>query len=219
MPGIKTIILIFLIFFTLSLAAATSASADWFVNGTKLTAGATVGLAGTAKVDTPSTLHFIVALTSFKIVCKGKILRLEAPEIIGANEGKAKSLSFEQCETTEPATHCELLEQPATIKTKPVKIKATTGPKSPEDRITFSPATKINLAFFEFEESCPLKEFGVNGSVTMSAPTGQTETAAQGIEGLGSVENNSLEVAGIKVYLEGGRALLNLANASKWSFH
>ena len=58
----------------------------------------------------------------------------------------------------------------------------------------------------------------MNGSVRVNAPTGQTEEELQAIEGQGSFENNSLEVAGDKSYIEGGKALLKLASGSKWSF-
>lgn len=214
-PGIVA----FFVFFIPSAAMTTSASADWFVGGTKLAAGATAGLASTAKVDTASIVRFNFLGVPFRILCKGSTLREEALEIIGINEGRAKSLSLEQCETIEPASRCELVEQPTTIKTQPIKITTTKGPSAPEDRLIISPATKINLAIFEFVESCALREFGINGSVTMRLPTGQTEASEQPLEELGSVENNSAEVGGMKVFLEGGRMLLKLKSGSKWSFH
>jgi hypothetical protein len=192
---------------------------EWFVAGSKLSSSA--ALATTAKVDSSPTLKIKVGGSSIKVSCKGTILSSVSPEIRATNELKAKSLTFEGCETTEPATGCKLEGQPVSIKTEPIKATDKAGPKSPEARLTFTPQTKKALAALAFSEknTCAFDESEpLNGAVTLKAPTGQNEEASQAIEGLGSVENNSLELAGNKAVIEGGRTLLKLTSGSKWSF-
>jgi hypothetical protein len=218
MSRVKATIVVLVAAFALSAVAAGTASAEWFINGTKLTGSA--ALATTAKVDTDAVLD----IGTIKILCKGGLLRGARPEIDSANEGgMAESLTFEGCETIEPATKCTLVGQPRTITTNPVTatVKKLTG-SSKEDRVIFTPLTKKSFAILPFSETntCALnsEEESVNGSVTVGAPTGQEENEAQAIEGLGSTENNSLEVAGLKAFILRGRALLKLASGSKWSF-
>jgi hypothetical protein len=217
MSRIKVTIVALFAVVALSAVAAGSASAEWFVSGTKLVG--TAALATTAKVDTDATLKIIAPGGNVRVLCKGTILSGTKPEIIGGtSEGKAQHLIFEGCETVEPATHCVLSK--TTIETEPVKATVAKG-TAPVDKITFTPQTKTTFAKVPFSEAntCVFNEpEPVNGAVTVKAPTGQTEEAAQAIEGIGSTENNSLEVAQDKAYIEGGRVLLKLASGSKWSF-
>jgi hypothetical protein len=191
--------------------------AVWHVGGAALTTAA--ALATTAKVDSAPKLSIVTTGGTVQIQCKGTVLKGAKPEIMVVDEGLAESLTFEGCETISP-TKCALAGQPTSIKTNPLRAFAKTLTKS-IDRIAFLPATKKTFAEIPFSETntCALNETEpINGSVTVGAPTGQEERVEQAIEGLGSVENNSLETAGNKAFLEGGSILLKLASGSKWSF-
>jgi hypothetical protein len=181
--------------------------------------GGATPLASTAKVDSFSKLALKVGTTNVKVECKGTLLSGTGLELMAVDEILATSITFEKCETTEPAK-CELEGQPTSIRTEPIRgfAKAATAPA---DRITVIPATKNRLLTLPFKEgnTCGLAtEEPLNGSVTLAMPTGQSEEVAQAIEGMGSIENNSLEAAGNKAFIEGGRTLLKLASGSKWDF-
>ena len=95
------------------------------------------------------------------------------------------------------------------------------GTKASGDRVTLAPQTKTTIAELPFKEENTCAFAGtepLKGEVTLDAPTGQTDEASQAVEGLGSLENNSLEVAKDKAYVEAGKTVLKLASGSKWSF-
>jgi hypothetical protein len=204
----------------LSAVIAGSATASWFINGVELGKGSKATLASTAKVDTTPVLR--LPTIGVKIACKGTGLRGTKQEIIGANIGKVEGLTLEGCETTEPTTGCQLAGQPVSIKTNPLEETLALGStKTATDKILIKAQTKKTIEVLRFNEAntCALNgEEPVNGSLTENLPTGQDEEELQAIEGLGSTENNSLEVAGIKSYLEGGKTLLKLASGAYWSF-
>ena len=106
------------------------------------------------------------------------------------------------------------------IETEPLvgTVKTST---SPQDRVTFAPKTGKLIAVVVFKgPECPLAgEQPISGSFTQKLPTGQTEAVTQPFEGLGSAENNSLQLGANKIYLEKGKALVKLASGLKWSFH
>jgi len=201
----------------LSAAVAGSASANWFVGGTELKTSA--ALATTTVVDEPSTL--LVPTLSLSIVCSGKTLDGTSPEIIAGNIGKAASLKFLECNTTKPATGCALETANEPIPTLPVSARASLG-SGEADRVLFVPQTKGTFAEIKFSEAdtCALgPALILKGAVTFGAPTGQLELLNQAIVGLGSIENNSLEIgSGNKAFIDGGKVLLRLASDSKWSF-
>lgn len=217
MSRVKVSLMALVAVLAFSAMVAGSASAEWFVAGTKLPAGSKAALTNTAKVDSDAKLNIPAA--GIKILCSGSTLDGEAAEIIGANEGKAKSLIFTGCAVTEPATGCTLEE--STIKTLAVTATVTKG-TGEADIATFTPQTKNTFAEIPFSgtNTCAFNEKEpAKGAVKVNAPTGQLELLSQIIEGLGSIENNSLEVAKDKSFIEGGKALLTLASDSKWSFH
>jgi len=198
----------------LSAVAASSASAgSWFVNGTKLAKGATVALATTAHVDESTVLS--VPSLGIKLTCSGNTLKGEAAYIQGEAYGGAKSLTFEGCSEITPNT-CTIQ---TTIATEPVVASVETG-NAPLDRILFKPAQDRVFATINFKGSCvEAGEQGVDGAVVLDSSTGQTESVTQPLQGLGTTENNSLEILEKKAYLVGGKALLTLASGLKWSFH
>jgi hypothetical protein len=217
MSKIKAIVVALFAVFALSAVAASSASADWFINGTKLVGSAE--LATTAKVDTDFTLVINTA-TKIKILCTGNTLDALEPLIDSTNGFTARDLTFLGCSTVEPATKCILEGQPTSILTLPIEGFATKGPGN-SVRGHFKPTTKNQFATLQFSENntCALSaEEPVNGSVTGGSENGQSEEVLHGLEALGTTENNSLEIAGVHAYIVGGKALLQLLSGSKWSF-
>jgi hypothetical protein len=229
MPRAKIIIATLLAGVTLSAVAADSASADWFVSGTKLAAGKTVAVASTAKLDT--LLGVTIPFTGAVVTCTGNgvtLLRISAAVLVAQTNPLLgglllTTLIIEHCEVEAGGKSiCKLEEQPTSISTQPLKAILTKGPHTGEDRATFSPQTKNTIATLHFseEDTCGLTgSVPLVGSLTMRLATGQSEEASQAMEGLGTTENNSLELGGDKAYVTGGEALLRLASGSKWSFH
>ncbi len=214
---IKVVLTAFLVVLAVNAVATSSASAGWVVEGTELAEGSKAALATTAKVTTATILSMPSLKT--KITCKGSLLKGETAEIIGTTTLKAKSLTFEGCETLEPKTGCELESQPKSIPTNPLVATTVAGATFPENGLTFTAQTKTVLANIAFKEknTCALEgEEPVKGAVTLNLPTGEEELSAQTIQGLGSTENNSLEVGGTKAYIENGAAILKLASGNKW---
>ena len=201
--------------FALSAITADAASAEWFVNGSQLTS--TAALATSAVLDTTATWDFPVPKVGVDcegpVDVNGKLLRFGLLDV---------TLIWLNCRAL-PVGVCSLSSSTAGIQSEPLEGTVTKGPGSSEDRVTVTPSTKTILATIPFAEkagSCPLTgEQAVRGSVTLAMPKGQDEASTQVIEGLGSVENNSLEVDGDKGYIESGKALVTLASGSKWSFH
>jgi hypothetical protein len=218
MPKIKISLMALAVVLAFGAMAAGSASAEWFVGGTKLASGVKVALTNTAKVDSDAKLSIPAA--GIKILCAGTTLDGEDGEIIGGtNEAKAKTLIFTGCAVTEPTTGCSL--EKTEITTKPLSATLTKG-NGEADIVTLKPQTKTIFAEVPLSSinTCAFNEVEpVVGSMKMEVPTGQLELLSQALEGLGSIENNSLEVARDKAFIAGGKALLALQSDSKWSFH
>jgi len=213
-----TVMALFTVVALTAMVASSASAAGWHVNGTELGKGSKQALTTAATVDTDATLSIVSKSEIVQIKCTGTTLNGTSPEIIGTNEGMAKALTFTGCATTKPATKCAL--EKSEVKTNPIKVFVTKG-SGEADVATFDPLSEEPFASIPFSEknTCAFTEGEpVNGSVRVNAPTGQTEQELQAIEGQGSFENNSLEVAGDKSYIEGGKALLKLASGSKWSF-
>ncbi len=203
---------------TVLASTADSAEASWFVGGTQLTG--TAALATTAAVEDSVVLS--IPAIHIVVSCEGSTLGAEKPEIVSTNTLKAKSVIFKECWTSEPATRCALENQPINIPTEPIRGVMSLGlTKTTADQMVLSPQTKKILATIPFAtgNTCALEgEEPLAGNVTVRAPTGQSEETLQAIKGLGSMENNSLEIAGIKTFVE-ACPVLKLASGSKWGFH
>jgi hypothetical protein len=221
----KLMVVVLIAVCAFSSVAASSAFAGegtWLVKGTKLLkATETLALSTTAQID--ESTFFNVPSLKTKVTCSGgtaKVLTGLKPYIQGPNTGGAESLIFEGCSEIEPSG-CHLEVGHEKVETNPVVVTLETGPQAPEDRIHFAPKAGKVFANIVFEKSsCALSgEQPVDGSVVVGAPTGQTELTMQPIAPLGTTENNNLEIAGDKAYLEKGRALLLLASGLPWSFH
>jgi hypothetical protein len=195
--------------------AASSATAEWFVNGTKLATGQTAALAPTAPVDETST--FNIPGIDITIACSGPNLLLHEGALRGPSSYIVGEQTWDGCAVTPPG-NCSV--SPNSISSTPVIGTVTTG-ASPQDKVTFAPQTKKAIAVIPFSGAlCALSgEEPIDGSFTQKLPVGQTESESQIFEDLGSVENNSLQLAGDKVYVEKGKQLVKLASGQKWSFH
>ncbi|HEY3759915.1 MAG TPA: hypothetical protein VGL37_09140 [Solirubrobacteraceae bacterium] len=202
-----------------SAIVADTASAEWFVNGTKLTT-TTAPLATSSVLDTP--VSWELPVPKIGVDCSGPVDYSFGLVLRGGNLD-ATTITWLHCLAL-PAGVCSLASTASAIQSEPLTATLTKGPGASEDRMTIRPLTKAVLATIPFAEteggSCPVSgEQPVKGSLTVSLPKGQVEEATQVVEGLSSVENNSLEIAGEKIYVEGGRGLVKLASGSKWSFH
>jgi hypothetical protein len=185
------------------------------VKGTALTAGQTVALANTAAVDTSTVLS--APSLGLRLTCSGSTLDGKEAYIQGQASGGATSLTFLGCSEIAPST-CKIEESATEIKTEPVVASVEKG-TAPFVKILFSPKTGKPFATIKFEGSCAFAgEQPVNGRVVASSQDGQTEQTTHALEGLGTTENNSLELFKAKAYLIGGKALLKLLSGLPWSF-
>jgi hypothetical protein len=218
LSSVRRIITVLVAALSISVVASSAAQAagNWFVNGTELAGKETVALSTTAKIDESTVLD--VPSLAIRITCSGgseKVLKGVKPYIQAPNTGGAESLIFEGCSEVEP-TGCTIKEEK--VETEPVVATLEKG-STTLDKVKFVPGGK-KFANIDFLGTCSLAgEKPVNGAVTLHAPFGQTELVSQALLPLGTTENNSLELAGSKAYLEKGSALLLLAKGQKWSFH
>jgi len=217
MSKVKVVMTVLGALMVLSAMSAASASAEWLVNGAPLVGSA--ALSPKALVDEFSTL--LVPTLGLSIQCTGHFLDGSNPVITAPNLGSASSLTFLGCSTTAPASGCALAEENnEPIETTGILATAYLG-AGESVRILFKPETKGTFANIKFSEknTCAFNMVeAVKGQLVANSPDGQLELLAHILSGLGSAENNSLEIGGDKAYLDGGAALLTLASDSKWSF-
>jgi hypothetical protein len=192
------------------------ASAEWQVAGAE-PSGGTAALASTAKVGTA----FVLAVPSekVKVTCKGTQVRGTGLELSEPETLAGKSLVFEGCETTEPASNCTLVGQPISITSNAIVGTVTPFGGSAGEITIENPSKGAAIASLPFSgtNTCGFKtKESLAGSVTVNAPTLQESLTSQPIEALGSSENNSLEMASKKTYLEAGSAQFKLPNNSKF---
>jgi len=216
MSKVKVVMTVLGALMVLSAMGAASASAEWLVNGKPLVGSA--ALSPQALVDAFSTL--LVPALILSVQCNGHFLDGLNPQITAPNTGSASALTFLGCNTTAPATGCALEKTNQPVETQPILATAYLG-AGESVRILFKPETKNTFAKLDFSEANTCAFDGpepVQGQLTATSPDGQLELLAHILSGLGSVENNSLEIGGDKAYLDGGAALLTLSSDSKWSF-
>jgi hypothetical protein len=210
----------------LSAIAVSTASADeWFVEGAKLAAGKSAALATNAPVDQFAKLAINPGggSTEVAVECTGANLKGEEAYISSGTGGMAKSLVFEKCSVTKPTTGCALEGQPTTVSTNALGVTTLLAGPNTKVSINIHPLTKKTFTELHFTEASTCLGGGgakpVNGSVLILSSDGATEAVTHTIMAQGSLENNSLEVAGNKAIIEGGLALVKLQSGSKWSFH
>jgi hypothetical protein len=197
-------------------AASSAWAGEWFIGGTKLAAGQTAAVATAAVLDKP--FIFASPSVSLLIECQGSTSVFKS-SLLTAGKMQGEAITYSSCVLVSAPPGCGLSQ--SSIEMNPYEATVTTG-TSPADKITFKPlAGGKRLLEIRFTgETCSIEGLqGVIGSVTAKLPAGQTEAATQVMEWQGSTENNSLEGALSKVYLESGKSLIKLASGSKWSFH
>jgi hypothetical protein len=191
------------------------AAGNWYVAGGKLPAGSKVSLASTAAVDAAMTLND--PAETIRITCTGgtgKALDLGSAFIEGPESSDLGSLAFLGCSESSPAA-CSV---EATIQTEELMTRITFADGSVFEEFLPRQRSWFDL-LIEGVVCAVAGEKPVTGSALLKLPTGATESTLQAIEGMGSVENNSLLVAGHHLFIEGGKALRKLASSLRWSFH
>jgi hypothetical protein len=210
------ILVVLLAVAAVSMTVVSSASAIWMVGGTNFHGAA--ALSTTAVVDEATKL-LIPPIEHLTITCSGGLLDGEELKIEALDKGSAQALKFLACNTSKANCALEVTNQ--AIPTLPILVLATLG-QGESVKLNLTPSTKATFADLKFSEAntCALAgTFSVRGSVTIASLDGQLELLTHAIEGLGSFENNSLELGSFgKVYLVGGKVLLRLQSDSKWSF-
>jgi len=113
--------------------------------------------------------------------------------------------------------------EPTTLVTRPIYVLIHLITLSKTGRtnilVIFQTRTHIFLVIIFQGSKCSFAgEQAIKGEVGVLAPSGESEETLQAIEGVGSFENNSLEMDKFKAFIEGGKALLKLASGQRWSF-
>jgi hypothetical protein len=212
---VKVIVMALVASFAFGAVAVSTASAadEWFVSGTRLVGSAAV--AEEAKLDGLGLL--LSPELPLTLACEGPLLAKGA-YIFNPAKLLATSLSFKNCFVQSPAS-CELVGSTITTKGSDLQGTVTLAANGSGARIT---GKTSEAAFTEIEftgTNCALPAVApIKGEITFGSAGSGTESEIHGLEGLGSVENNSLFIVKDKAYLD-GKTLISLASGSKWSFH
>jgi hypothetical protein len=200
-------------------AGSASATQDWHVNGTLLAANSSVEIPfQLPKIDQSLILHFTVAGASILILCNSLNL---TGRIFGGNR-LWLFLLFLKCHTISPTpTNC-LLKGQSLGELPTIETTGILGEQKTSTRTSGKPETGKTFAEIPFAEAtaCALEgKQPVKGEAIIGTPTGGEEREEQAAVGLGSEENNSLEVgSGNKAFLL-GKVLVKLSTAGTlWSF-
>ncbi len=213
-----------IVVFALTAVGAGSASAaQWYVNGKKLTKnGHSQNLAEVVKIE--ENIVISVPATKLAITCKEAKITGES-RISGIASMQIEFLSLIRCQTTEPASGCELEER--TNKGDYFEASPQMEGIAPEDKLIIAPKTNEDLMefFFEEEDKCEQAEHALQallkGQMTLSMPKGREEAIEQTFVGQGTKESPSEMTMLSKehpAYLT-GKFKLKLTSGAKWSFH
>jgi hypothetical protein len=191
----------------------------WFVGGKELTKGENAAVASPGSLDSPAA--FNSPGLSLKISCSS--YSTTKATLVGGEEekGLVESAKFESCSESSPTT-CALAS--STIATVPLalilELRHIHNGKLPHFLKLVLPQAGTAIAKITFTGgSCPLVgEKSLSGSFKEGVPNLESEEITHVAEASGTEENNSLELGGQKVYIEGGKTLLKLNSGSKWSF-
>lgn len=183
-------------------AAASASAAQWYVGGGALTGSAE--LASTTKVAENITLDW----NGLNIECASGVT-LTSASITAPAGGKLEHLVFKGCAASGV---CSL--KGTTIETKPLKIEAALGAKSPEDTLVLKPATGRIFAEFTLQ-GATCSRAGVEeltGPMTVVAPKGREELVEQEI----AIHTDEEELSG---WVVKGKFNAKTASGKAWSFH
>lgn len=201
----------------LAAASESLATQDWHVNGTLLSVNSSAEIPfQLPKIDSKLAYHFTNAGTPILILCNSIHI---SGRIFGGNRLFYKVLLLE-CHTFSPTpTNCTLgTNGLATIESRGGILgeakSSTRGSVKPETGKTFT-----EVPFTE-GTTCPLEGIiPVKGEFIVGTPTGSSEVEEQGDIGLGSEENNSLEIGTGNKLIVLGKILIKIKAASTWSFN
>jgi hypothetical protein len=146
-------------------SSAAAASPAWWIAGTLLKAKSTAAVAETTNVTTA----FSITSPAAGFECRG--IKVEKAFIEGEKTAKGKSIVFESCKLTKPAT-CSI---PATDPSEPLTatLEGTTG----HIKLNFAPTTGTVLVAVAFEGSCALAgERPIKGTMACNYPNVETES-------------------------------------------
>jgi hypothetical protein len=148
------------------------------------------------------------------ITCKG--VELKGASLTATDGGQIEHLLLKGCHTS-GGTGCSLRGE--TIETKPLKLEAALGSKSPEDTLLLKPVTGTTWAEFTIEGgSCNVA--GTNrlqGRATFVLSKGREELVEQELLfRTKTSEELKVGVAGVEL---NGEINLKLASGKGWSYH
>jgi hypothetical protein len=201
-----------------AIGVSSASAEEWKVEGAPIAAGHSVGLASLPKIDLSLILHFKVGEVSILILCGG--IHLINGRILPPNMDFVEAIDFLNCHTISPTpTNCQLTGGQTTL------TLIITGPllsfQRSLTRALFRPESGKIFTEIPFQEgtSCAVEgAVPVKGELIGGTPTLNESRAEQGLVGLGSEENNNLEVgSGNKGFLL-GKILLQLEGGLNWSF-
>jgi hypothetical protein len=187
-------------------ASASASAASWFVGGSEL--GTSASLAPSSQLMEGITWQF----SNASIECTG--LEFKAGEILAHNGGQVEHLVFTGCLLRAGTQSCALSSPK--IESKPLKIEAALGSKSPEDTVVLKPVTgKVFAEYTIVGSSCALDEEDgeVEGQATFVLSKGREEAAEQELLVRGSLK------APFGSWTLGGKVKVKLSSGKSWSFH
>jgi hypothetical protein len=192
-----------------AVGAASASASSWWVGGEELLSS--TALSSTTVTKVPIRLEN--PSYAFAFECTG--LELKTADIAAHNAGQIEHLVFTSCHST--SSHCSLVG--TKIESKPLKMEAALGEKSPEDKVVLKPVTgKLFMEFSVGGTGCTVAEEGaeIEGQATFILPKGREESAEQ------EVQTHAKE-GELKGYLGawtlGGTVKAKLTSGKKWSFH
>lgn len=190
-----------------AVASASASAAEWFVGGSALT-GSTELAPATKALE---SIRLESSNGSLSVTCKG--IELNKATIAAKTGGQIEHLVFKECSALPP---CELKSE--TIESKPLKLEAALGSKSPEDTVLLKPVTGTVFAEFTLQGASCLSAGVVQlkGNPRLTMPKGREELAEQELRmstGAGELNWSGLEV------LLSGKVKIKLASGKGWSFH
>jgi hypothetical protein len=198
----------------LALGVVTSASASaatWWDGGSELASSAPLASA-TKKVETIT----ISPAPGFTINCSG--LELKGGDIAAPNGGAVEHLVFTGCDA-EVGSGCGLVG--TTIESKPLKLEAALGSKSPEDTLLVKPVSGKVFADWKIEdiEGCEQSgESALEGMAKFILPKGREELAEQELEPHVTKATDELQWGSFGVSVS-GKVKVKLTSGKGWSFH
>jgi hypothetical protein len=193
-----------------AMAAGSASAAEWYVGGSALTGSA-------ALASSTKTVSGEVELSTEvgRITCQG--IELKGTSISAKAGGQIEHLLFTKCWGH---AECELASE--TIESKPLKVEAALGAKSPEDKFILKPVTGNIVAEYKVTNGseCGAPERNsINGKATLILPKGREELAEQELSLNLTDSTTELKWDNSSEVLVKGAVKLKLASGKAWSFH